>query len=222
MYDPLEDPEGLNFTDSGDVHYDPTRIVRVAKCSINYLRGLPSINQMRQAPVLRPVDINKIRSEKDAKKRETLKYLKKAARGSRENLALLNLFSETFKRYTGVEFQFKKGRVISYEVKGKRDDRVYKSDGKRLIAVFEKIREANSNATVIGRVIVAMVDNWSNWDKATNFNIIGFMEAQANNELGALVMKSKKSGGQGRNAVLSETRREEVTTTQRDYFKKAS
>lgn len=206
---------------NSDLFYNPGNLVRVKKQRINFALKTRTYKEAQKLS-LKKLDLSKIRKEKNDKEKEYLEELKKIGSKNVNYLRMINVFADKFKKLTGSNFQFQKKRVLYFNENDSQKHKIIPSDGKRLIKSFDKILSVTSDSGVIDIMIEDMIDLWSDWNKATNSNLVGFFEKQCENEIGSFYMKAKKKKGTGsKSSLFSSKANSDNIDKHRSYFSEA-
>jgi hypothetical protein len=192
------------------------KIVRVVKLRPTYLEGVSTLS-------LKTIDLSKIREKKLLNEKRDIEKLEKMARGNDSYRKMLKVFAEKYKDLTGSKFSFKKKRIITVQDdSGNNSIKLIESDAKRLSAVFKQIQSKSDNNRITAIMLEEMMDKWADWDKASQFNLIGFLQKQASeDEIGTYFMKARKKTKVDKSSALKEDKRVENVERHRQLFASA-
>ncbi len=191
---------------------DLIKIVRVPKLRPTYLQGVKTLG-------FKTIDFLKVREKKVENEKKHLEQMEKMAKGNDFYRKMMKVFNMKYKQLTGRNFQFKKRRIVTVQdSEGNNKIKHIASDAKRLNVIFKQIESVSGNIKIVSSIIEDMMEKWSEWDKATNFNLIGFLAAQCGEELGMYAMKAKKKTKVDKTVILKEDKRVENVEKHRMLF----
>lgn len=194
---------------------EPFPIVRKPKLRPTFIKGINTV-------ALKTIDFNEVRKLKEKNERIHLKKLNKIARGNDRYRKLTQAFSDKFELLTSTKFAFQKKRMYTID-RGNGEGpqtHMYDSDSKRLINIFKKLEEKTNKIDILGEMLMAMMEKWSQWDKCQANNLMGFLEKQCTTEdIGMYYMKARqKTGNDAKSTILNESVRLDNADKQRKLF----
>ena len=190
---------------------DPLIIVRSIKPRCTYIDT--EVIDLK----LQTIDFNKVKQQKEKMLNKNIESLEKMTKGLNKHRRLLKVFKSKVESLLGRSFLFQKKRVISITENNKTRNKFIESDLKRLSGIFKLIENYTTDEIIMVNIIEDMINKWSEWDKATMNNVIGFLERQCNDDLGSYFMRANKKNNNKSN-ILSESKRTSVVEKHRKYF----
>jgi len=164
--------------------------------------------------------------EKEAERMEIkLRTLNKLAIKNIMFKNFLIVFNEIYKEMFAEEFNFKKKRIYfrydSYA--GSNVPVIVESDISRLKSIFRLFSKQTEDVSIMKNALVVLIDEWSEWDRATPDNLVGFLEKSSKDTSKIKMMifrfkNGKVSNLNGAKVVLSERKRVENSANQRKLF----